>query len=275
MSRSSSSATPHEAKEVDEETFFHSRETGGTVVSTALEEMQRDRARALPARPTGTSTPRRPRTATTPPTDNDRTRRAAARRHPAASASTSPISRSGATGRARLTGSSRRTSDLWRDLRAAARAGAPHSRCARSATAATSIPVFRELFRSGAATRARSSAMTTIARPTRLLFTGADWDFGTLQRIHDAVERDRGRRARPRRLSEPDRGDHRRADARRLRLDRHAAVLQALVVRQALRAATRRCTARAAGPRLRDRHQLQPLHLLHHGGEHARRCRRW
>ncbi len=29
----------HEAKEVDEETFFHSRETGGTVVSTALEVM--------------------------------------------------------------------------------------------------------------------------------------------------------------------------------------------------------------------------------------------
>ncbi|HTC09113.1 MAG TPA: YeaH/YhbH family protein [Acetobacteraceae bacterium] len=31
----------HTAQEVDEETFFHSPETGGTVVSTALEEMQR------------------------------------------------------------------------------------------------------------------------------------------------------------------------------------------------------------------------------------------
>jgi uncharacterized protein len=31
----------HLASEVDEETFFHSRETGGTVVSTALQEMQR------------------------------------------------------------------------------------------------------------------------------------------------------------------------------------------------------------------------------------------
>ncbi len=31
----------HEAKEVDEDTFFHSRESGGTVVSTALEEMAR------------------------------------------------------------------------------------------------------------------------------------------------------------------------------------------------------------------------------------------
>jgi uncharacterized protein len=31
----------HYAAEVDEETFFHARETGGTVVSTALKEMQR------------------------------------------------------------------------------------------------------------------------------------------------------------------------------------------------------------------------------------------
>jgi uncharacterized sporulation protein YeaH/YhbH (DUF444 family) len=31
----------HEAKEVDEQTFFYSTETGGTVVSTALEEMDR------------------------------------------------------------------------------------------------------------------------------------------------------------------------------------------------------------------------------------------
>lgn len=31
----------HNAKEVDEETFFHSRETGGTVVSTALREMKK------------------------------------------------------------------------------------------------------------------------------------------------------------------------------------------------------------------------------------------
>ena len=29
------------AKEVDEQTFFHSRETGGTLVSTALEEMRK------------------------------------------------------------------------------------------------------------------------------------------------------------------------------------------------------------------------------------------
>ncbi len=33
------------AQEVDEDTFFYSRETGGTVVSTALAEMKRDHSR--------------------------------------------------------------------------------------------------------------------------------------------------------------------------------------------------------------------------------------
>ena len=55
---------------------------------------------------------------------------------------------------------------------------------------------------------------------------------------------DRAQRAWPRRLSEPDRGHHRRADARRLFLDRHAAVLQALVVRQAVSPIRRPSTAR-------------------------------
>jgi uncharacterized sporulation protein YeaH/YhbH (DUF444 family) len=39
----------HEAKEVDEQTFFYSPETGGTVVSTALEEMARIAADRFPA----------------------------------------------------------------------------------------------------------------------------------------------------------------------------------------------------------------------------------
>ena len=61
------------AEEVDEETFFHGPASGGTLVSSALQAMQRDRARALPARRTGTSTPRRPPTATIPiPTASSR-----------------------------------------------------------------------------------------------------------------------------------------------------------------------------------------------------------
>ena len=39
----------HVASEVDEDTFFHSPETGGTVVSTALEEMQRVVGERYPA----------------------------------------------------------------------------------------------------------------------------------------------------------------------------------------------------------------------------------
>ncbi len=40
----------HTAQEVDEETFFHSPQSGGTVVSTALEEMKRIVARRYPSR---------------------------------------------------------------------------------------------------------------------------------------------------------------------------------------------------------------------------------
>ena len=54
----------HQAQEVDEDTFFHSPETGGTVVSTALEEMQGIVAERYNP-DYGTSMPRRPRTATT------------------------------------------------------------------------------------------------------------------------------------------------------------------------------------------------------------------
>jgi len=40
----------HEAREVDEETFFYSTQSGGTVVSTALEEMQRIITERYPSR---------------------------------------------------------------------------------------------------------------------------------------------------------------------------------------------------------------------------------
>jgi uncharacterized sporulation protein YeaH/YhbH (DUF444 family) len=40
----------HEAQEVDEQTFFYSTQSGGTVVSTALEEMRRIIAERYPVR---------------------------------------------------------------------------------------------------------------------------------------------------------------------------------------------------------------------------------
>ena len=54
------------AEEVDEDTFFHGPASGGTLVSSALEAMHEIVARALLARRTGTSTPRRLPTATIP-----------------------------------------------------------------------------------------------------------------------------------------------------------------------------------------------------------------
>jgi Uncharacterized conserved protein len=68
------------AREVDEEEFFYSRETGGTIVSSALKMMQEIMAERYPA-PTGTSMPPRPPTATTGTT----TRRSAARSCPSRS----------------------------------------------------------------------------------------------------------------------------------------------------------------------------------------------
>ena len=58
-------------------------ETGGTLVSTRAEEMQRDRRASAIARRTGTSTPRRPPTATTPTPTTSTTARAADRDDPA------------------------------------------------------------------------------------------------------------------------------------------------------------------------------------------------
>ena len=57
----------HEAKEVDEETFFNSPETGGTLVSSALVEMKRIVAEQLLPQQAGTSTRRKPPTATIRP----------------------------------------------------------------------------------------------------------------------------------------------------------------------------------------------------------------
>ena len=163
---------------------------------------------------------------------------------------------------------------LWQTYEALARR-ARNSRCARSATGARSIPVFRELFRARRGGRrarvrhdARSSSRTPALRGRRLGFRHAP--------AHPRRDRDdRGRRARPRHLSQPDRDDHRRADARRLRLDRHAADLQALVVRQAFRAARGAVPQGPAGPGLRDRHQLQSLHHATSWRRTRRRCRRW
>ncbi len=56
----------HDAQEVNEQEFFYSRQSGGTIVSTALDKMLEIQRSATPP-PTGTSTRRRPATATPSP----------------------------------------------------------------------------------------------------------------------------------------------------------------------------------------------------------------
>ena len=68
---------------------------------------------------------------------------------------------------------------------------------------------------------------------TRLLFAGSDWDFETLSRAYDAIEQIAVEELALDIYPEPDRDHLLRADARRLFLDRHAADVPALVVRQA------------------------------------------
>ena len=75
-------------------------------------------------------------------------------------------------------------------------------------------------------------------------------------------------RVRPRHLRQPDRGHHLRADARRLRVERPAGRLPALVVRQGVHPQRAGVSPRHAGARLRDRDQLRSVHRVPHGGEH-------
>ena len=96
---------------------------------------------------------------------------------------------------------------------------------------------------------------------------GADWDFELLERYDTAIAAVAAE-YRPRHLSEPDRDHHVRADARRLRVERAADRLSALVVRQGIHPQRAGLPARHAGPRLRDRDQLQSVHRVPDGGEH-------
>ena len=98
--------------------------------------------------------------------------------------------------------------------------------------------------------------------------TGADWDFELLEHYDAAIAKVAGR-VRARHLRQPDRGHHLRADARRLRVERTAGRLSALVVRQGVHPQRAGVPARHAGARLRDRDQLRSVHRVPDGGEHG------
>ena len=92
-----------------------------------------------------------------------------------------------------------------------------------------------------------SRAMTATHRAT---VRGSGLGFPDAAAHPRRLRGDRAIRTRARHLSQPDRGHHRRADAGRLFLGRHAAVLQALVVRQAFRPSGGVLPQGADGPRL-------------------------
>ena len=122
-----------QAQEVDEENFFHARETGGTVVSSALVLMEEIiRARYSPA--SGTSTARRPATATTGTT----TRAAAASCWPTSCCrwcATSPTCKW-----------PRKSRTCGRSTRSCPRRH-PHFAMRKATEASQIYPVFRDLFK--------------------------------------------------------------------------------------------------------------------------------
>ncbi|ABA50449.1 hypothetical protein BURPS1710b_2029 [Burkholderia pseudomallei 1710b] len=73
---------------------------------------------------------------------------------------------------------------------------------------------------------------------------------------------------RARHLSDPARADQRRADDGRVCVGGNARELPSLVVRQALPVDREELPPRADGARVRDRHQLEPVHRVSDGREH-------
>ncbi len=182
----------HLAQEVDEDTFFHSPETGGTVVSTALEEMQRvvaeryspDMWNIYAAQASdGDNTA----------SDNERTAALLTDGRSCRCCQYFAYLEVGRDSEHFPPGFIRRESDLWQtytdDL--------PHRRADGDAQGRpparhlSGVPrTVRAAKRSradgaGRWSRRRMSAVTRVDRP---LFEGAEWDFATIQRAHDAIE---------------------------------------------------------------------------------------
>ena len=131
----------HEAAEVDEQEFFYGRETGGTVVSSALEDDDRGAREALSRPPTGTSiAPRRP-TATIRRGDSRDCVALLDAVDPAADA----ILRLYRDRRRRRDRHGGRGKDLWRAY-AGLKETRPNFAMARVAGRADIYPVFRKLF---------------------------------------------------------------------------------------------------------------------------------
>ena len=221
-----SSATPHEAQEVDEETFFHiARDRRHRGVHRARRDAATSR-RALSARRLEHLRPPRPRTATTPAPTPDAASSCSATRScrcqyfayiEVGERDEDGSSRTSAAMPAICGAPTRESPTSARQLR--------HAPVSRSRATSSRVPPNCSRKAADAPTERRSKAAES-REP--LLFDGARMG---LRHAQTHLRRDRGDRARrdgARRLPQPDRGDHLRADARRLFLDRHAADVSAL-----------------------------------------------
>ena len=219
-----------QAKEVDEETFFHSRETGGTVVSSALREMQRIVKERYPARDWNIYAAQA--------SDGDN----ALNDNGACAALLKDAILPVCQYFAYLeVGADEEEVPPSGSRRAGPRSGRPTSPCAtRARSPCAGSRIAARSTRSSASCSGEAASRPRRPRhepPGQATACSSKARTGISAPCGGPTRRSSGgrRRARARHLSEPDRGDHRGADARRLCVDRHAALLQALVLRQALR----------------------------------------
>ena len=260
----------HEAAEVDEQEFFYGRETGGTVVSSALEDNDRGAREALSRR--------RLERLLRPGLRrrqfgqrHGRLRRAARARRFCRSPNITPISRSPTKATAELRRP--RDKDLWRGY-AEAQGRRPISPWRGSAGRADIYPVFRKLFarqnRKGAASNDRRVAETRRERARRRHFCSTAPTGTSLRcrRVYEAIEvialEELGLDVFPNQIE---------IISAEQMLDAYSSVGMPLMyshwsygkrfVRDEVA-----LSQGLSGARLRDRHQFQSLHQLLHGGEH-------
>ena len=258
-----------QAQEVDEENFFHARETGGTVVSSALVLMDEIITRALLAERVEHLRRAGQRRRQLAPRQRPLPR--AADREAAAAVPLLRL-RAGGRGRAEPVGG----------VRPAAGDRSAHFAMRKVTEASQIYPVFRDLFKKEGGGGMKHAPPAVVARhasparraaaapgahdpagaaaapgraPEAPLPDPSDWSFELIEQYHEVI-RATAAALRPRHLSEPARGHHRRADDGRLRVRRHAGELPPLELRQGVHRHREELPARPHGPGLRDRHQL-------------------
>ncbi len=219
----------HDAQEVDEQEFFYSRQSGGTIVSTALDKMleiQKERYATADWNIYAAQA-------------SDGYTQSGDARHcvEMLNGEIMPLCQYYAyieildEREMEVFASEESGAELWRAYRTVAELW-PNFATKRISKPADIFPVFRELFKKGRRPRHVSDCITGAS----LFIRSRNGTFATLDRTYQGDRGHRAQRTEARRLSQPDRDDLVRADARCLFLARHAADVQSLELRQAVRA---------------------------------------